>query len=145
MIDATSIALALIALIAFYLKGVMGTGNSTVIIACASFFIDPKIAVVLTSLLNVFGGLAMIRVDPVPVQLKYWVPIGVMMALGSVAGAVALKNISPDLFKLVLGFAFLLSSGWFLFRPLPVRTFPRKHRRRQIWVSGFSVGFAVVL
>lgn len=109
--------LPVIALLAFFLKGVTGTGVTTVIVACASFFIDPKTAVVLAAFVNVFGGISMIRVDPVPLQRHYWLPVAVMMVIGSAAGSMALKFVSPEFFKLILGIAFFLSSLWFLFRP----------------------------
>ena len=112
--------LPLVALAAFYLKGVTGTGTTTVIVALGSLFIDPKLTVVLASFINIFGGLSMLRVDPLPLPRRYWIPISVLMVAGSVAGAVALDRIPTRPFQLILGGAFLMTALWFLFRaPAP--------------------------
>ncbi len=108
------IAFPLIALAAFYLKGITGTGTSTVVVSCASFLIDPKLAVVLAAFMNVFGGFAMIKFDHGTLKPGYWVPVAAAMVLGSLLGAWALKAIDPEIFKLVLGCAFLLCSAWML-------------------------------
>ncbi len=48
--------LPLVSLAAFFLKGVTGTGTTTVVVAIGSLFIDPKLTVVLASFINIFGG-----------------------------------------------------------------------------------------
>jgi len=106
----------LVALCAFFLKGVTGTGTTTVIVALSSLFIEPKMAIVLASLINIFGGLSMLRVDPVHLAGRYWAPIALVMVAGSVLGAVALKHIPANEFQLILGGAFLLTALWFLVR-----------------------------
>lgn len=119
-----TLLIALVALAAFFLKGITGTGTTTVIVALGSFFIDPKLTIVLASFINIFGGLAMLRVDPVPLARCYWVPVSLFMVAGSVAGAMALKVIPNRQFQLILGAAFLLTALWFLLR-VPA---PRLHR-----------------
>lgn len=104
------------ALCAFFLKGVTGTGTTTVIVALCALFIEPKLTIVLASFINIFGGLSMVRVDPVRLSGRYWVPIALVMVAGSVAGAAALKQIPARPFQLVLGGAFLLTALWFLLR-----------------------------
>ncbi|SDO68285.1 sulfite exporter TauE/SafE family protein [Desulforhopalus singaporensis] len=119
----------LVAIAAFFLKGVTGTGTTTVIVALGSFFIDPKLTVVLASFINIFGGISMIRIDPVPISSRYWIPISLLMVAGSIAGASALNVIAARHFQLILGAAFFLTALWFLFhvpapkqqRPLPAR------------------------
>ncbi len=115
----------LVALTAFFLKGVTGTGTTTVIVALGSLFIDPKLTIVLASFINVFGGLSMIRVDPLPLSRYYWIPVSVLMVIGSVIGAVTLGIIPNQPFQLILGGTFLLTAFWFLFRA------PRPRERRQ--------------
>ncbi|HCY83969.1 MAG TPA: hypothetical protein DHV36_02415 [Desulfobacteraceae bacterium] len=113
----------LVALAAFFLKGVTGTGTTTVIVALGSVFIEPRLTVVLASFINIFGGLSMVRVDPLPLSRRYWVPISVLMVAGSVAGAIALSAVPGRLFQLILGGAFLLTALWFLIRvPAPRET-----------------------
>ena len=58
----------LIGLLAFFLKGITGTGTSTVIVSLSTLFMPAKEAVILASFVNIFGGLAMLPVDPVPVR-----------------------------------------------------------------------------
>lgn len=112
--------ITLMALGAFFLKGVTGTGATTVIVAIGSLFIDPKLTVVLASFVNIFGGLSMIRIDPLPLSRRYWMPISALMVAGSVVGATALEVIPNQQFQLILGGAFLLTALWFLFRvPTP--------------------------
>ena len=109
-----------IALAAFFLKGVTGTGTTTVIVALGSLFIEPKMTIVLASFINIFGGLSMIRIDPIPLSQRYWVPISGLMVLGSIFGAMALDMIPNHVFQLILGSVFLFTSLWFLFRvPAP--------------------------
>ncbi|VTR69565.1 membrane hypothetical protein [Desulfosarcina cetonica] len=117
-----NLLIPLVGLIAFFLKGVTGTGTTTVIVALGSLVIDPKLTVVLASFINIFGGLSMVRVDPVPLAGRYWMPISVLMVLGSILGAMALKHVPNQQFQLVLGVAFLLTALWFLIRV------PRTHR-----------------
>lgn len=138
----------LIALIAFFLKGITGTGTSTVIVALASFVISPKWAVILASFINIFGGLAMARVDPIPLARRYWLSIAITMIAGSIIGAWTLSIVSNQLFNLALGMAFLLSSLWFLIKPSPnqlsEKTTPAKASVADLTVgtfAGFCGGF----
>ena len=101
-------------LTAFFLKGVTGTGTTTVIVALGSLIIDPKLTIVLASFINIFGGLSMVPVDPVRLERRYWVPIALLMIAGSILGAMALKFIPNRQFQLILGAAFLLTAVWFV-------------------------------
>ena len=106
----------IVGFIAFFIKGVIGTGTTTVIVALCSLIIEPKLTIVLASFINIFGGISMIRIDPLPLAPRYWIPIAVLMVVGSVFGAIALKHIPNQQFQLILGIAFLLTALWFLFR-----------------------------
>ena len=131
----------LVALAAFFLKGVTGTGTTTVIVALGSLFIDPKLTVVLASFINIFGGLAMVRVDPQPLPRRYWMPISVLMVAGSVAGAAALGAVPNRYFQMILGLAFLLTALWFLFRvpkPRVSEGIPSAARGMDLGVGAFS-------
>ena len=105
-----------------------GTGTTTVIVALCSLIIDAKLTVVLASFVNIFGGLSMVRVDPVPLAGRYWVPISGLMVCGSVIGAAALKVIPSQQFQLILGTVFLLTALWFLFRAPGPRAPSPPHR-----------------
>lgn len=110
------LALFLIGVIAFFVKGVIGTGPTTVIVALGSLIIAPKDTVVLSSLVNIFGGIAMLPVEPVPIKRRFWCTVAGTMILGSIVGAAALKYIPSLYFEMVLGGAFFLCSLWFLIR-----------------------------
>ncbi|MCL7931716.1 sulfite exporter TauE/SafE family protein [Halomonas llamarensis] len=107
------ILVALIGLAAFYIKGVTGTGTTTVIVALGSFVIDPKLTIVLSAFVNIFGGLQMIRVDPVKMSVKYWGRIAAFMVVGSVIGAFALKYTPSREFQIILGLVLLAAAIMF--------------------------------
>jgi len=130
----------LVALGAFFLKGVTGTGTTAVIVALGSLFIDPKLTIVLASFVNIFGGLSMLRIDPLPLSRRYWIPISVLMVAGSVAGAIALEVIPNQQFQLILGGAFLLTALWFLFR-VPV---PLENREPPSTAGGMDLGVGTI-
>ena len=90
-----------------------GTGTTTVIVALGTFWVDPKMTIVLAAFINIFGGLQMIRVDPVPMKAKYWGMIALSMVLGSVAGAYALKYTPDRPFQIVLGMVLLATAVLF--------------------------------
>lgn len=94
----------------------MGTGTTTVIVALSSLVIEPKLTIVLASLVNIFGGFAMIRIDPAELPLRYWLSISAAMVIGSVLGAVTLAVIPNQQFQLILGIAFFGAALWFLLR-----------------------------
>ncbi len=143
--------LALTSFAAFYLKGITGTGTTTMIVALGSFYLEPKITIILASFINIFGGLAMLNIDPVQLAKKYWIPITIMMVVGSVFGAISLKVIDPKIFKTVLGTAFLLASLSFF---LAKKTSNEKNNiSPQLaspldyifgWIAGFCGGFVGV-
>ena len=106
---------------AFFLKGVTGTGTTTVIVALGSLIIDAKLTIVLASFINIFGGLSMLPVDPVRLERRYWIPIALLMIAGSVLGAMALTFIPNRQFQLILGAAFLMTALWFVVKTPGVR------------------------
>ena len=132
--------LPLVGLTAFFLKGVTGTGTTTVIVALGSMIVDPKLTIVLASFINIFGGLSMVRVDPVHLKGSYWIPIAMLMIVGSVLGAMALTIIPNRQFQLMLGAAFLLTALWFVFRTPGVR--PASAQPGQ--ASGADLGVGVL-
>lgn len=104
------IQVALISLAAFYIKGITGTGTTSVIVALGSFFIDPKLTIVLAAFINIFGGIRMVNVDPVKMSANYWGWVAVFMVLGSIIGAFALVHTPSQAFQLLLGIVLLATS-----------------------------------
>lgn len=101
---------------AFYIKGLMGVGTTTVLLSILALAIDPKLAIVLAAFANIFGGAAMLKIDPLPLNKKFWIPIAVSLFISSIIGAMALKYVPNDIFTIILGVGFLCLSVWFIWR-----------------------------
>ena len=108
------LALPVVAFLAFFLKGIAGIGVSTVAVPILSLVIGAKQIVVLSSIVNVIGGLVMYRIDPQPASRRYWWPIAILMIIGAVAGGITLKFTPLKSFEKILGFAILASGIWFI-------------------------------
>ncbi|GJL85854.1 MAG: UPF0721 transmembrane protein [Micavibrio sp.] len=112
------LVIAAIAFLAFYIKGITGTGVGITLVALCSLIIEPKTVIVLKAFVAVLGGLAMVRIDPVSVKTRFWVPVAGLMIIGSIIGASLLKIIDKNIFEIILGCTFLIVSVWFLaFQP----------------------------
>ena len=108
------LSLPIVALLAFFLKGIAGIGVSTVSVPILSLIIGAKQIVVLSAILNVIGGLVMYRVDPQPAPRRYWWPIAALMIVGAVLGSIALKLTPLKSFEKILGMAILAAGIWFI-------------------------------
>ena len=108
------LSLPIVAFLAFFLKGIAGIGVSTVAVPILSLIIGAKQIVVLSSIVNVIGGLVMYRIDPQPAPRRYWCPIAALMIAGAVIGGIALKLTPPKSFEKLLGFAILAAGIWFI-------------------------------
>ncbi len=106
--------LPIVAFLAFFLKGIAGIGVSTVAVPILSLIIGAKQIVVLSSIVNVIGGLVMYRIDPQPAPRRYWCPIAAMMIFGAVIGGIALKLTPLKSFEKILGIAILAAGIWFI-------------------------------
>jgi uncharacterized membrane protein YfcA len=108
------LALPTVAFVAFFLKGIAGIGVGTVAIPILSLIIGAKQIVVLSSIVNVIGGLVMSRIDPQPAKSRYWWPIAIAMIIGTVLGGIALKLTPLKSFEKILGIAILSAGIWFI-------------------------------
>lgn len=113
--EMTVLGLLIVSLLAFFLKGVIGTGTTTIIVSIGSLFIEPKITIVLASFVNIFGGISMVRIDNIRLSNFYWIPIAISMFIGSVFGALLLSIMVSEFFAVLLGAAFFLNALWFIF------------------------------
>jgi len=107
-------ALPAVAFLAFFLKGIAGIGVSTVAVPILSLIIGAKQIVVLSSIVNVIGGLLMYRIDPQPAARRYWWPIAISMIIGAVLGGIALKLTPLKSFEKILGITILAAGIWFV-------------------------------
>jgi uncharacterized membrane protein YfcA len=108
------LALPVVAFLAFFLKGIAGIGVSTVAVPILSLIIGAKQIVVLSSIVNVIGGLVMYRIDSQPAPRRYWLPIAALMIIGTVIGCIALKLTPLKSFEKILGIAILTAGIWFI-------------------------------
>jgi uncharacterized protein len=108
------LTLPAVAFVAFFLKGIAGIGVSTVAVPILSLIIGAKQIVVLSSIVNVIGGLLMYRIDPQPAARRYWWPIAALMIFGAVLGAIALKLTPLKGFEKILGITILAAGAWFI-------------------------------
>jgi uncharacterized membrane protein YfcA len=108
------LSLPIVAFLAFFLKGIAGIGVSTVAVPILSLIIGAKQIVVLSSIVNVIGGLVMYRIDPQPAPRRYWCPIAALMISGAVIGGIALKVTPLKSFEKILGIAILAAGIWFI-------------------------------
>ncbi len=103
-----------VAFLAFFLKGIAGIGVSTVAVPILSLIIGAKQIVVLSSIVNVAGGLLMYRIDPQPAGRRYWWPIAISMIIDAVLGGIALKLTPLKSFEKILGITILAAGIWFI-------------------------------
>jgi uncharacterized membrane protein YfcA len=108
------LALPAVAFLAFFLKGIVGIGVSTMAVPILSLLIGAKQVVVLSSIVNVIGGLLMYRIDPQPAARRYWWPIAILMIVGAVFGGIALKLTPVKSFEKILGITILAAGIWFI-------------------------------
>jgi uncharacterized membrane protein YfcA len=108
------LTLPAVAFLAFFLKGIAGIGVSTVAVPILSLIIGAKQIVVLSSIVNVIGGLFMYRIDPQPAGRRYWWPIAILMIIGAVLGGIALKLTPLKSFEKILGITILAAGIWFI-------------------------------
>ncbi len=115
------LAIGLIGFLAFYMKGITGTGTGAVLVSLCTLVLAAKEVIVLKAFVAVLGGFAMLKIDPVSIEKRYWIPIAAFMAVGSALGAIALTIIDKDIFEIVLGCAFLIVSLWWLIFKTKIR------------------------
>ena len=146
-LDPILIALPLISLCAFYVKGIAGIGTTSVIVALCSFIIDPKIAIILASFINMFGGLRMVTIDRFSLPKCFWIPVTITMIIGSILGALTLAYIDNTIFKIILGTAFFLAAIWFFTKTKETKNMPPVKERSSLGdlvigtIGGFCGGF----
>ena len=140
----------LTSLAAFFIKGITGIGVTTMVVGFGSFFLEPKITIILSSFITIFGNLAMLKIDPVSLKRQYWLSIAIMMIIGSIIGAYILTIIDAVVFRKILGVTFFLASLSFFVSKPSVKTQAATPERASSadflfgWIGGFCGGFVGV-
>ena len=101
--------------IAYFLKATAGFGSMIVMLAVGSLIIGPVPALLLTALLDVVGGLALLKLDSTKDTKKLWQPLSLAMLIGVVLGALLLKLIALPRLQYVLGATLFLVGIWLMF------------------------------
>ena len=100
---------------AYFLKATAGFGSMIVMLAVGSLIIGPVPALLLTALLDVVGGLTLLKLDSTKDTKKLWQPLSLAMLIGVVLGALLLKLIALPRLQYVLGATLLLVGIWLMF------------------------------
>lgn len=110
-----AIALGVLAFFAHIIKGLTGFGPAIVFVSIGSLIYDPVKVIVLASLLDIIGGsyLSILNLQFFR-NKEYWIPIGLLMVVGAMAGGLLLSLVPASAFKYLLGAAIILISFWFL-------------------------------
>lgn len=136
------LSLPIVAFLAFFLKGIAGIGVSTVAVPTLSLIIGAKQIVVLSSIVNVIGGLVMYRIDPQPAPRRYWCPIAALMIVGAVLGGIALKLTPLKSFEKILGIAILAAGIWFIiWRGKKKSNSFQEQMPQKVCVKDYVIGF----
>ena len=101
--------------VAYFLKATAGFGSMIVMLAVGSLIIGPVPALLLTALLDVVGGLALLKLDSTKDTKKLWQPLSLAMLIGVVLGALLLKLIALPRLQYVLAATLLVVGIWLMF------------------------------
>jgi len=141
------VLLNLVAVLAFFVKGVVGFGPALFLVPLWSLFLPLKTVVPATALLLFIANLpmlALVRRHLVPARD---LPAALAYALGIVLGTPLLLSLPETALRRILGAVLLVFAGWIFLRTRPPRRPPRLDRREQLRLVlvGFSGGFLVGL
>jgi uncharacterized membrane protein YfcA len=114
MPDAKLLWIPVAALLAYAFKASTGFGSAIVLVALASHIVGPVRAVILVGLLDVVGGLQLLRIDKTEDARRMWLPLVVAMAAGAVAGGLLLWAIPSTAFGALLGWCVVAVGLWML-------------------------------
>lgn len=115
MPDAKLLWVPVAVLLAYAFKASTGFGSAIVLVALASQIVGPVRAVILVGLLDVVGGLQLLRIDTTRDSRRMWVPLAAAMVAGAVAGGLLLSVIPVDSYSRVLGWAVIAAGVWMVF------------------------------
>jgi uncharacterized membrane protein YfcA len=124
MIDHLPFLLPVIFL-AYFCKATTGFGAAIIMLAVGSIIVGPVPALMLTSVLDVVGGFALLRLDTTEDSRKLWVPLSFVMVLGVAIGSLFLRHLAYGQINLVMGVSLLAAGVWLMVirprqRPSPV-------------------------
>lgn len=106
--------------VAYFLKATTGFGSMIVMLAIGSLIIGPFPALLLTTTLDVIGGLILLRLDSTRDSRNLWQPLSLAMMLGVITGALLLRFLALNKIHYLIASALLAVGLWLIFfRPRP--------------------------
>ncbi|MDI7259972.1 MAG: sulfite exporter TauE/SafE family protein [Thermodesulfobacteriota bacterium] len=127
MFESEYLFLSLIAFFAFLVKALTGFGPAIVFIALGSLLMPVQVIIPISAFLDVLAGALMLRMDWSKDGFRFWLPLTILMIIGSVVGSIFLKFISPAPLKVLIAFTILLLGVWFVLRRAKVDEYKLTH------------------
>ena len=101
--------------VAYFAKATTGFGSAIILMSVGSIVIGPVEALILTTILDAFGGLALLRLDTTKDTRKHWLPLCVAMVAGVALGGILLKVFVIRHVDYLIAFALLSVGLWLVF------------------------------
>lgn len=142
--------LAIVTLLAYFVKGLTGFGPAIVFISLGSLILPPTMIVTVSPFLDVLAGAILLVKDRSHSMISYWVRLAAPILIGVILGATGLRFASDRLYSCLLGIAILTLGLWFVTRrpaiapdntPVPIPRKPGPGAVATSIVSGITGGF----
>lgn len=114
MVNIEYFLLPLVAFLAYLLKAMTGFGPAIILISLGSLFIPPQPAIATSSILDIIAGIALLRIDWAKGAYRFWLPLAIAIAVGTIVGAIFLQIIPPAKFRVMLSTTILVLGIWFI-------------------------------
>ena len=112
--DYSLIVIPFITLLAFFIKSSSGFGTALIMVPVNSVVIGVRNAIVLSSILDLLGGMILYFQDTGRCNRKYLMPMASGMVVCSIIGGIILNVVPVKGFDIVLGVAIIILGIWFV-------------------------------
>lgn len=104
----------LVAFLAYVVKSTTGFGGAIIIVSLGSLFIGTHEAIILSAVLETLGGGILWLQDPVAERRSFWIPLSIVMIVGTIAGGLLLSVFPAYSFDLLLAAIIFVLGVWFI-------------------------------
>ena len=101
--------------VAYFCKATTGFGSAIIMMAIGSIIVGPVPALILTAVLDVVGGLALLRLDTTRDTRRLWMPLSIAMVTGVTLGGVLLRLFALDHIQYAIALGLLSVGAWLIF------------------------------
>lgn len=101
--------------IAYFAKATTGFGSAIILMSLGSIIIGPVEALILTTILDACGGLALLRLDKTKDSRRHWLPLCAAMVGGVALGGILLKVFAMRHVDYLIALALLSVGVWLVF------------------------------